>query len=197
MKPKQTQRERTEIRLEDAALSFLKTEGLLAGLNLRAVADEAGMNRGLVYHYFGSRRELLRSALRRRVNQSMSAMPSGPVGTWEQQVNRQFRFLVENQDVVRLLTALILDGDEETRLMPFRDGALQGFRQRQSDGEIPQDLDLEALQIVGVCLTYGFAMFQEVLARESKIDDAELADRVEAVITRVLGSLAATEAPSG
>ncbi|HAM48545.1 MAG TPA: TetR family transcriptional regulator, partial [Alphaproteobacteria bacterium] len=44
----------SEAALEAAALRLLRRHGVLAGLNLREVADEAGVNRGLVYHYFGS-----------------------------------------------------------------------------------------------------------------------------------------------
>ncbi|MFE5025744.1 TetR/AcrR family transcriptional regulator [Streptomyces sp. NPDC056656] len=43
---------------------------MLGGSNLREVGG-AGVNRGLVYHYFGSRRDLLSSALRR--NPGLSA----------------------------------------------------------------------------------------------------------------------------
>jgi len=39
----------------------LNRDGVLAGLNLREVAAEAGINRGLGHHYFGSRRDLLRA----------------------------------------------------------------------------------------------------------------------------------------
>ncbi|MCP4004306.1 MAG: helix-turn-helix transcriptional regulator, partial [bacterium] len=56
----------TERRLIDAALDLIRRNGVLAGLNLREVADGAGVNRGNIYHYFGSRRELLRAAITRR-----------------------------------------------------------------------------------------------------------------------------------
>jgi AcrR family transcriptional regulator len=46
--------------LERAARELLERNGVLGGLNLREVADHAGVNRGLVYHCFGSRRDLLR-----------------------------------------------------------------------------------------------------------------------------------------
>jgi AcrR family transcriptional regulator len=46
--------------LERAARELLERDGVLGGLNLREVADHAGVNRGLVYHCFGSRRDLLR-----------------------------------------------------------------------------------------------------------------------------------------
>ena len=45
---------------DPASLDGIERDGVLAGLNLQEVADEAGVNRGLVYRYFGSRRELLR-----------------------------------------------------------------------------------------------------------------------------------------
>ncbi|MBP9053131.1 MAG: TetR family transcriptional regulator, partial [Ilumatobacteraceae bacterium] len=44
-------RDATERDLEDAALRLVDRDGVLAGLNLREVADAAGVNRGLVYHY--------------------------------------------------------------------------------------------------------------------------------------------------
>ena len=64
-KTKQNRAE-TERRLIDAALDLIRRNGVLAGLNLREVADGAGVNRGNIYPYFGSRRELLRAAINRR-----------------------------------------------------------------------------------------------------------------------------------
>ena len=66
-KPKlKRNREDTEQRLIDVALALLTRNGVLAGLNLREVAEGAGVNRGNIYHYFGSRQELLRAAISRR-----------------------------------------------------------------------------------------------------------------------------------
>jgi AcrR family transcriptional regulator len=39
---------------------------VLSGISLKDVADEAGLSRGLIHHYFGSRQALLRSALEAR-----------------------------------------------------------------------------------------------------------------------------------
>jgi AcrR family transcriptional regulator len=69
---RQPNRVATESALQKAALLLLERNGVLAGLNLRQVADEAGVNRGLVYHYFGSRRDLLRAALRSDVRERSS-----------------------------------------------------------------------------------------------------------------------------
>ncbi|WP_406101264.1 TetR/AcrR family transcriptional regulator [Streptomyces sp. NBC_01003] len=58
-------------KLERAARELLERDGVRGGLNLREVADHDGVDRGLVCHCFGSRQDLLRSALRR--NPSLSA----------------------------------------------------------------------------------------------------------------------------
>ena len=59
-------RAETERRLIDVALDLIRRNGVLSGLNLREVADGAGVTRANIYHYFGTRRELLRAAINRR-----------------------------------------------------------------------------------------------------------------------------------
>ena len=56
-------RSETEKRLVEVALAMMERDGVLGGLNLRKVAEAAGVNRGNIYHYFGTRRELLRAAI--------------------------------------------------------------------------------------------------------------------------------------
>ena len=63
---KNRSRAETEEKLITVALGIIRDKGVLAGLNLREVADGAGVNRGNIYHYFGSRQELLRVAISRR-----------------------------------------------------------------------------------------------------------------------------------
>ena len=43
----------------DAALDLLDERGVLAGLNLREVADRVGVTPANIYHLFGSRQGLL------------------------------------------------------------------------------------------------------------------------------------------
>ena len=63
--------------LENASLAMLNANGVLAGLNLREVAERAGVNRGLVYHHFGSRDQLLRSALKRDLRDRLNQVTEG------------------------------------------------------------------------------------------------------------------------
>ena len=55
-------RANTEQKLIDVALDLIRQRGVLAGLNLKEVAEAAGVNRGNIYHYFGSRQERLTPA---------------------------------------------------------------------------------------------------------------------------------------
>ena len=52
---KKRSRAETEQRLIDVALELIRTNGVLAGLNLREVAEVAGVNRGNIYHLKGKR----------------------------------------------------------------------------------------------------------------------------------------------
>src|ERR1700757_4236451 len=55
--------------LMDAALELLGERGVLSGLNLREVADSAGVTPANIYHWFGSRQGLLRAALQRETGE--------------------------------------------------------------------------------------------------------------------------------
>ena len=58
----------------DAALDLLTERGVLAGLNLREVADRVGVTPANIYHLFGSRQGLLRAALTRDLAQMRDAI---------------------------------------------------------------------------------------------------------------------------
>jgi AcrR family transcriptional regulator len=76
LKPKRSRAE-TERRLIDVALELIRDNGVLAGLNLRQVAEGAGVNRGNIYHYFGSRQELLRAAINRQFEALVDTLTKG------------------------------------------------------------------------------------------------------------------------
>jgi hypothetical protein len=57
----------TERRILDATWRLFDQDGPLAGINLQRVADEAGVNRSLVYQYLGTREDLVRTALTERL----------------------------------------------------------------------------------------------------------------------------------
>lgn len=168
--------------LEAAAMKLLKEKGILAGLNLREVADEAGVNRGLVYHYFGGGRDLLRSALRKDARERYVALGTGlgsvPFG---RRAQAYIRAMVKQAEWVRVVIVLMLDNDERVRVLPLKDQVLPHLQDRQRCGELISDIDIEAFHVLQVASAYGYALTRKNIAIELDIDLEELDLRVAAV----------------
>ncbi len=111
-------RAETERRLIDVALDLIRRNGVLAGLNLREVAEGAGVNRGNIYHYFGSRRELLRTAINRRFEAVAEQMVADRRGlSFVERRLRAFRSTDKSQDsqtVDDIAADAIVDGPAGT-----------------------------------------------------------------------------------
>lgn len=180
----------TEAALEEAALSLLQRDGILAGLNLREVADEAGVNRGLVYHYFGSRGKLLRQALRHRGEKAMQQILSLEHLPFARMQLRFLRTLIDNPEPVRLRTLLLLDRTERMRMMPLREQTQARLRHAIETGDLDPGLDLRALHAFVVSSVYGYVLYREPFAAELGIELSELDDRFSDLYERIMLSLA-------
>ena len=188
-KAKQNRAE-TERRLIDAALGLIRRNGVLSGLNLREVADGAGVNRGNIYHYFGSRRELLRAAIARRFEGVVQTLLADRRGvSFVERRLRAFRLPSKIQDS-RLRALLVIDGDESVDTMPQYEAALSSLRQDVIDGDIDRAHDLEALQVALSALLRGYRIFREPYAKRIDTGVADLDERVAAIIRTWLEAMA-------
>jgi len=172
----------TEAALEEAATMLLKRDGVLAGLNLREVADEAGVNRGLVYHYYGSRGKLLRRALPRCGHENLVELAVQDSLPFRQRWSRFFRTTVTHPEPIALTTLLVLDGTEPIRVMPLRDSVQERLRQDVERGEIDPDVDLIAFHALLVTAAYGYTLYRECFARELGVDVDDLDARMGSLI---------------
>jgi AcrR family transcriptional regulator len=180
----------TEQRLIDVALDLIRDKGVLAGLNLREVAEGAGVNRGNIYHYFGSRQELLRAAISRRFKAMVSTVKASR--QHRRFVERRleiFRFIEDSNDS-KLRALLVLDGDDTVDPIPHYEGALSQLRQDVIDGDIHREHDLEALQVALSAVLRGYRIFREPYANRLEIDANELDTRVQGIIRIWLESMA-------
>jgi AcrR family transcriptional regulator len=183
-------RAETERRLIDVALDLILHNGVLAGLNLREVADGAGVNRGNIYHYFGSRRELLRAAIARRfeaVVESVSADRRG--AAFVERRLRAFRVIDTIQDS-RLRALLVIDGDDTVDPMPRYEASLSSLRQDVIDGEIDRSHDLEALQVALSALLRGYRIFRKPYAKRIGTNVRDLDERVAEITCTWLEAMA-------
>jgi len=195
--PKQRRsRADTEQKLIDVALDLIRDKGVLAGLNLKEVAENAGVNRGNIYHYFGSRQELLRSAINRRFDAIVETLTRGakPAGF----VTRRLRAFRKHSDNInddnindsQLRALLVLDGDDTVDPIPLYEAGLSQLRQDVIDGDIDRGHDLEALQVAFSALLRGYRIFRLPYARRVGIPPDELDARVGKIYRVWLESLA-------
>jgi AcrR family transcriptional regulator len=179
----------TERALERATLDLLDRNGVLAGLNLREVADEAGVNRGLVYHYFGSRRDLLRAALRSDVGERMRDLREGTGRPMRERYASFFRTMLHHRRAVVLSALLVLDGDDRVRLDVDPEGRRGRFAREVANRELPSDVDGDAHWVALSSMIYGYSVFRRRFADEMGIDLAELDERVLGATDRLLAAV--------
>jgi AcrR family transcriptional regulator len=180
----------TEQKLIDVALDLIRDKGVLAGLNLREVAEGAGVNRGNIYHYFGSRQELLRAAISRRFKALVSTMKASIQNKrFVERRLESFR-LSEGSNDSKLRALLVLDGDETVDPIPFYEEGLSQLRKDVIDGDIHREHDLEALQVALSALLRGYRIFREPYANRLDIDADELDERVSRIMRTFLESVA-------
>lgn len=188
-----TKRDRaeTERRLIDVALDLILNNGVLAGLNLREVAEGAGVNRGNIYHYFGSRRELLRAAIARRFEALADQIGAENRGL--SFVERRLRAFTRSTKTVNdshLRALLVIDGDDTVDPMPRYETMLSQLRQDVIDGEIDPGHDLEALQVAHSAMVRGYRIFREAYANRIDVDLEELDARVAGIARTWLEAMA-------
>lgn len=176
----------TATKVEEAVLEMLEEQGVLTGINLNEVAKAAGVNRTLVYHHFGTRRGLLRSAIKHelRRRQAQTRTPSEPMRLGARVVHA-LRALLGGGSSLRLTTLLHLDGSTAPRLMPNAETTLLQLERDRALGLIANTDDLPALHASYASAVYGYALFREIFARDLGIDVEDLDTRVMAQFERL------------
>lgn len=190
----QRDREATAAVLADAALRVLAKKGSLRGFSLTEVADEAQVDRALVYQYFGDRQALIRAALRRGVGERYAHFDNEPSpkplkARW----GGYLRTMLQQAEPMRLITMLHLDKDPKVRLMPIKDRTLPAIAADQTAGYLDDDVTPVGFLLTLTSIGYGYSLFRDGFARELGIAAEELDSQVEHVVERLLEALG----PSG
>jgi AcrR family transcriptional regulator len=177
----------------DAALDLLEERGVLAGLNLREVADRVGVTPANIYHLFSSRQGLLRAALQRETDQLADAVArGGPLPYVERRLS-MFDTITHSPRLA--LTALLaLDGDADFRPFPFLDLTRARYERQVEAGELPAGLDVEAAHVVALATSIAVAIYGSAAARQLDVDPDALHARLRAVFGQMLEALV-VEAP--
>jgi AcrR family transcriptional regulator len=175
--------------LMDAALDQLETKGVLAGLNLREVADAVGVTPANIYYHFGSREGLLRAALEREAQQLQRPLAAAAADGF---VERRLAMFDAIGDIPTLaLTALLaIDDDKGYEPLPFLDATRERYRELVDAGQLPADLDIDAAHLVGLATSIGVAIYADAVARQLDTTPEALRSRARRIFEQMMHAVA-------
>jgi AcrR family transcriptional regulator len=148
--------ERTRERILAAALREFATQGF-AGARVDEIARRAAINKRMLYHYFGDKKDLFRAVLRRKLAERQTwaaSLPSDPA----ERLPFWFKSACADPEWVRLLEWEALQGggqkliDEAARQAAITNW-LKRLRQRQARGELAAEFDPRHLALAMQSLT--------------------------------------------
>ena len=152
--------------------------------------DIAGVDRGNIYHYFGSRQELLRTAINRRFDAVKDRIIASKKNVPFVERRTSTIRVKDSIDDSKLRALLILDGDDTVDPMPQYEAAISHLRQDVIDGDIHRDHDLEALHATLIALNRGYRIFRIPIAKRMGVSATELDKRVTEILRTWLSAMA-------
>lgn len=188
-------RQETEQDLLDAALRLMRRDGVLAGVNLREVAKEAGVNHGQIYQYFGTRQTLLRAAIAHLVENDFLDRDSHWDKPFAERRRAMWRAALGKPDVVRLEALLALDNDPGFDLFPDLPRTSAALDRDRAHGALPPDADGLVMHAMTASTYLGYCIFRDAIARRLGVTPDELDKRSEAVFDRMLSGLTGGDQP--
>jgi len=164
-------------------------QGVLGGLNLQEVADRAGVNRGLIYHYYGSRGELLRRAFLRHLPAFVDVVNGAGQLPLPSRVQQWFRGAILHSTPLRLASICLLDGSVDVQVMPRRRRTQRELTRDVAEGHLDASVDRLAFNALIPAALYGYVIFREAFASESGLRVEDLDERVADLLDRVVAGL--------
>lgn len=164
-----------EERLVAAAADLLGEVGPRA-MSVRQVAERAGVNHGLVHHYFGGKDGLLRAAMRHLVEEHER---------WARDVSAGGPFPVpfalgRDQRYLRAVVRALLDGERDLALTELSSGV--SVPRQAMDAEVKRrgldtpDTDTKAAVAAAMALEMGWAALESFIFAVTDTSDDEADD---------------------
>jgi TetR/AcrR family transcriptional regulator len=166
--------EATRGRLLAAATAVFSEHGI-AGARVDDIARRAGVNKALIYSYFGDKEGLYRAVLSSRLAAPLASLrldaDSDPRRGLEQAIRRYFRLLVEDRAFARLLAWDLLspgrrDGERDALVEaahPFLDLVNALAERARASGALPASVEPELLRTAVVALAVGYSIQHGVM----------------------------------
>ena len=155
--------ERTRGHIVEAAVAEFAEKGF-AGARVESIGRRAGMNKQLLYHYFGGKEDLFREVVERKIEERLGRLEGSP-GRLEDLLEYHFEKHYEDLGWIRFLTWEAAGRVDEAPLEEERRESIaqqvENLREKGARGDLPSDLDPRYLQLAVYALTaYPLAFAQ-------------------------------------
>jgi len=160
-------RNETEQSILDAAIALFGNRGRNA-VSIAEIANTAGVNRALIFYYFGSKDGLYRAAFLSLFEEfagtvASKILPIEPgIGKVERLVREHIAYIRSHPALVRFIVRELLQADNSvllpeiiTIMGPFRDMMLEALIEGTANGEI-RDVDLRQTMVNVLSLSVFF-----------------------------------------
>ena len=156
--------ERTRGRIVEAAVREFAEKGF-AGARVESIGRGAGVNKQLLYHYFGGKEDLFREVVERKIEERLGRLEGAPDGL-EELLEYHFEKLYEDLDWLRFLTWEAAGHGDETHMEEERRESIarqiEDLREKGARGDLPPGLDPRYLQLAIFALTSYPVAFAQV-----------------------------------
>jgi AcrR family transcriptional regulator len=161
MKSPKSRSEETMNALIDAVIRLLDRRAADA-VSVRDIAAEAGVNHGLVHHYFGSKEALVREAIRRTNDRVSRERPGAIASAWS------FGLFRAHPELARVVARVCLDGPRDLLALaaPPREEIEARARDIAAGAErlgIPLPLDPHVVSAGTAAALIGWFVFKPLL----------------------------------
>ncbi len=180
----------TQKRILAAALKEFAAKGP-AGARVDEIARLAGVNKRMLYHYFGSKEDLYREVYRRKLLEKTHAVTEQPPDLLES-LPYWFEDMLRDPDWVRLLGWQALSEGSEGAVADEERGTLYAqslawVREAQTNGSVPSDLDPDLFLLAALAMNIFPIAFPQITR---DVVGADLADpELRARFSRFLRAL--------
>jgi len=174
---------RTRTQILDAATDEFSARGL-GGARVDSIARAAGVNKRMLYHYFGNKEELFSELLRRKAGQVSDVRSKAPDRFPDRLAYHQARQCADERWTRLLMFEALAFGadpiaNREQREAGWR-AAIAGIEDEQSAGTLPRELDAAQLQLSLVALVtfpVAFPQYTKMITGRSPGDPRFLRER--------------------
>ena len=186
--------EQVRAALLDAAAELFAEKGPGA-VSVRQIAAAAGVNHGLVHHYFGSKQELLREVVRTRAAAVMAEALAASTtlrideeGFWAGRLWNT----VNADDGWKVVVRALLDGYADDLMLPDKPGlrmVVEAIRARQEQGDITDEVEPEVIASAGAALIWGALVLQPLFQTDpiGRLPQEEVLRQIGILWRRAIG----------